>query len=158
MANTPADPRRQLAPALAACLPNAPVNRPLTGSSFIPASRTGLGELSVRNGTPRDAVVVLIPRGTAQASYAHYVRSGESSVISSIAEGGYTVKFTSGTRWDFGRTRFCEASFSEFDETLEFDEVPTKDGIKYSTWSLTLHPVANGNAQIQPSDSTGFTF
>lgn len=106
-----------------------------------------MGHLRIINGTDRDAVAVLLELPESLPRRAIYVRSNESGVITQIPHGAYQLQFQLGSSWRTDR-RFCEITgTSQFDRSLDFEERRTYDGVEYSTFELTLHPVPLGTAR-----------
>jgi hypothetical protein len=74
--------------------------------------------------------------------------------MANIPDGTYDVFYTSGADWDGGQfTRSC--TFWRLDKTATFTTTKTQSGIQYVKFSITLHPVPNGNTQLVdvPPDS-----
>jgi hypothetical protein len=44
-----------------------------------------------------------------------------------------------------GETFTRDDSYKEFDEPLQFEETEKDDGIQYSSFEITLHPVKGGS-------------
>ena len=110
-------------------------------------SRNGLGKLQVANGTDVDAVAVLIDNGTGVPRRAIFIRTGESGAMTSVPAGHYRLQFQLGSDW-LAERRFCRPrGTSEFDSVLDFDEVRSGEGIRYSIHKVTLHPVLEGSAR-----------
>lgn len=102
-----------------------------------------MGELTVENGTERDGIIILTINGVPQASA--YIRSRDSLTLSGITDGVYTIYFSTGSEWN-GREFKANASFRKFRDTLQFETRVSGDTITYTTWRITLHPVAGGTA------------
>jgi hypothetical protein len=113
--------------------------RELTGYLKRSADGGALGELTVENGTEEDAVVILT-LGDAPFTSA-YIRAGESFTLNHIRDGSFEVYFATGSFWD-GDSFTQTSSRRKFDEQLSF----TSGGGSYTTWSVTLHAVAGGQA------------
>ncbi len=148
----------QPAPTESNCVASSELRWPSNGTELTKAAGKGLGELKVSNGTAHDAVVILLRSNARKADRALYVRAGDTAILHAIRAGTYTTKFAAGTEWDTVRRRFCNATYSEFTEPVDFTEVPSADGTTYSTWELTLHPTVGGTAKIERSDSAGFSY
>jgi hypothetical protein len=119
--------------------------RPETGEQIIPASGVGRGDLTIENGTARDATVKL-ERGAAVYCLV-YIRAGESATVTDIPEGAYRVLFSTGAKWSFPMRRFeAGPSYQRFDQSMVYQEVQKWDGVEYSRFTLTLHPVPGGKA------------
>ena len=112
----------------------------------------GLGKLTIKNGTNRDAVAKLVT-GTAdpktwQTQRYVYVKANDTVVMEGIRVGTYRLAFMSGVDWDADARKFLrEVSASQFDETFEFKEEQTERGTRFSTWDVSLNPVAGGTGK-----------
>jgi hypothetical protein len=120
------------------------VERPESGVALMRGSDTGLGTLNVRNGTGRDAVVVMFEMDLQRRAV--YIRTGTTAAIPRVAPGSYTVRFTSGAWWN-GEEFLKETTFLEFDRPVVFEETSKADGIQYSDFDLTLQAVIGGNVR-----------
>ena len=73
-------------------------------------------------------------------------------VGNAIADGNYDVYFASGVSWDGKRNTFSRnCGFSAFEQKMKF----TSGGGQYTRYTITLNPVAGGNApskDINPDD------
>jgi hypothetical protein len=123
-------------------------------------SPSGLGHLTIQNGSDDDAAVKVARVGSTRAYRYYYVRKGETITIRGIAPGDYEVLIRTGTDWDREKRkfRFYEAlSKTEGEESvMEFAEERTETGTRYAKWSLTLHPVIGGNVQRKPISEEDF--
>ncbi len=116
------------------------------------APGSGEGEITAENGADHDTVVTLSQDGRAVGSF--YVARGETAQMTNIPDGTYDVFFTSGADWNGDEfTRSC--TFQRLDKTATFTTTKTQRGINYIKFSVTLHPVPGGNAQVVdvPPDS-----
>jgi len=105
-------------------------------------ARNGQGQLSIGNGLDLDAVAVL-QRNDSAVLVAVYVRGQDSFTLTSIPDGTYELYFTLGEDWDSTEAKFTRRrNLSRFDDPFPFQTTATT----YSTWSVTLHPVAGGTA------------
>ncbi|MFF4649160.1 hypothetical protein [Streptomyces sp. NPDC001380] len=129
--------------------------RRATGSYVRSGSRTGRGSLTIENGGGRDAVVSLARGG--RTVHSVYVRRGSTFKVRGVRDGTYAVYFTSGRDWDGSARRFTrDCGFSRFDDTMRFATVTTATQIRWTTWRLTLQPVAGGNARTTGLDARSF--
>jgi hypothetical protein len=105
----------------------------------------GNGELTVDNGGGSvDAVLTLTQNG--QSAYSFYVVKGQTAKITGIRDGKYDVYFAGGFDWDGGTKKFTQScAYTKFDDGLDYTTTETT----YSTWTLTLKPVAGGNASTR---------
>ena len=125
-------------PILAPC-PSEALQRPASGAELAGQYHGGLGRVVITNGTVFDAVATLVDNSSETARRAIYIRQRESGSITSIPPGRYRLQFQLGTDWLTER-RFCRLSgSSEFEDTFDYVEVKSNNGIKYSTHEVTLH-------------------
>jgi len=114
--------------------------RPKTGYIVVD-NRTTIGqdgELKVENGLISDGVIILTDMAD-QPIYGSYVRSQAVETLENIPYGTYKIFFSTGTAWLAGANKFSkDVQYQKFDDMLEFDA--------YTIWSITLHPVAGGQA------------
>lgn len=122
------------------------VTRPNSSDGIGRASRGGLGQLRIINGTESDAVANLIDASSGLPQGAIYVRARESGDIMEIPRGVYRLQFLLGSSWYRDRL-FCDVVGAfEFDDVFDFEERQKQGGIEYSTFKVTLHPVPRGTA------------
>ncbi len=123
-----------------------------TGSIVAGAVHHGLGELTISNGGTTDATVGLVAGGGAPVVTV-YVGQGGSYTLHHIADGTYTIYVTSGADWDAGARLFSRGcQFQQFDQTMDF----TTTSSQYTTYTITLTPVADGNATESDVDPGSF--
>jgi hypothetical protein len=118
-----------------------------------PQGPRGLGELTVKNGTNRDAVAMLMHETVAPKVRRYfYVKANSEYAVTDIAKGTYRLAFMTGIDWDAGSRKFLrDAQASQFDELFDFTEEPTPQGTRYSTWTVTLNPVSGGTGRTSPA-------
>ena len=110
----------------------------------------GLGEVQITNGGDHDGVVKLVA-GSKRTTV--HVRKNGSATVKQIPDGSYKVFFASGSSWDGKRNTFSrDCGFTAFDDKMKF----TSGGGRYTRYSLTLNPVAGGNASSSPVDPGDF--
>jgi hypothetical protein len=130
------------------------VYRPGAGSVVFDARRNTQQEgfLWVENGLATDAVVILTDLSN-RPLYGYYVWAGLRERLYWIPYGSYKLFFTIGTGWLASENRFRDnAQYQVFDESLYFS------ASRY--WSITLHPVAGGDAgteELKPEEFPGLT-
>lgn len=148
-----------LSPKAAAPLP--PPRRLANGTIISGRPLDGNGTLEIDNGTSRDAVVKVVDQRTQHAIEACYISAERKVSIGRIPDGVFTVYFASGSDFDstlggFTRDKSC----SKFVDALAFTtEVRhTADGLNTQStiFTLTLHPVVNGNAKTSSVDEAEF--
>ncbi|MBM4792973.1 hypothetical protein HXP44_13150 [Streptomyces sioyaensis] len=109
-------------------------------------SRSGLGRLTVKNGTAHDAVVTLTR--AKHTAFSLYVRHGSNATVRSVNSGSYTVYFTTGEDWNGPKSSFTrECSFEKFDDHARFKTVRVTGGTQYTVLTFTLNKVFGGNAR-----------
>jgi len=126
--------------------------RPANGTIvFDQRKQRGMGQLTVDNGTASDGLVVLV-NGTNKPLIGFYVRGKNQFTLSGIPDGNYQIFFTKGDEWDGEDRKFLKVeSTKKMDSRLAF----TTSATSYSTWTISLQPVAGGNTQtsdIPPGD------
>lgn len=121
-------------------------HRRLANGAFLrDGGRSGLGRLTINNGTSSDAVVTLT-RGS-RTAFSVYVRKDANTTIRSVNSGSYTVYFTTGEDWNGRRSSFTrECSFEKFDDKANFRTVRVTGGTQYRVLTFTLNKVLGGNA------------
>lgn len=109
-------------------------------------SRSGLGRLTVKNGTAGDAVVTLTRGG--RTAFSLYVRKGSEATVGSVNSGSYAVYFTTGEDWNGAKSSFTRGcSFEKFDDSATFRTVRVAGGTRYTVLTFTLNKVIGGNAR-----------
>lgn len=143
--------------------PSVQTIRPSSGTVMATGSyRTGLGDLTISNGTNTDAIAKLIDI-RADASYREvYIRANSSTTIQNIAVGDYELIFSLGQDFAPSLNKFLlNASYSKFDSQLSFEETKERIGntirTNYDTYTLTLNTVAGGNAATSRISEAEFT-
>lgn len=123
----------------------------LTGTEIIPAvGPTGLGTLTIKNGTGEDAAVKLDDTKTKLSARFVYVRGGDEFTVKGIGSGVYFLRYTQGSDWDPGNHTFRKSpTYSEFEQTLDFNERRTDTGVAYHDYTVTLQKVLHGNARTR---------
>jgi uncharacterized protein YgiM (DUF1202 family) len=120
--------------------------RPLTGEVRRYIGRASLGELTIKNGTDADGMVILTTLDE-QPIIAAYIRIEESYKMAGIPDGQYILFFAEGSAWDMEAREFTTTvSHQRFDDILIFATTTST----YSTWEVTLYGVVDGNATTSP--------
>lgn len=129
--------------------------RPANGTTLKRAAGLsgGLGTLKIHNGTDEDGIVKLVVAGKARLSLAVYIQSNSTATVSGIPDGSYQVLFATGKGYYAAKSSFVSGlSCSRFDTNLDYRTTAST----YSTWSLTLNAVADGNATTSPLSDSQF--
>jgi hypothetical protein len=108
----------------------------------------GLGELTITNSGDTDATVALV-KGQGAPLVTVYMGHGGGYTLHHVPDGTYTVYVTSGDDWDAGARLFSrDCDFQQFDQTMDFRTTSTQ----YTTYTITLTPVAGGDATLSEVD------
>lgn len=132
--------------------PPIQTRRPESGTVIASGSyRTGLGKLTISNGTESDAIAKLIDARAGVSYREVYIQSNTATTIENIAVGYYKLIFSIGQDYAPSLNKFVtNATYSKFDSNIMFDETKQVIGntirTNYDTYSLTLNKVAGGNA------------
>lgn len=114
---------------------------------------TGLGQLTVTNGTDHDAAIRLVEANTLKSARFVYVRANDKSTINGIAPGSYTLLFSLGNDWIRACGKFLRVSdYQKFTNGLDFQQSDTK----YSEFEVTLNRVPEGTAKTEPISEAEF--
>ncbi len=138
----------------AACFPLGPED--IANGTILSQQVGGPHQIKVKNGLENDAVVKLrAPDGHTALSF--YVKANSEADITSVPEGTYSIDFATGQRFsqtcgyflkDMQRQKFVDAdTFQERTEGMEVID---------SVLTVSLNPVADGNAKTEPSDPSDF--
>lgn len=144
-------------------IPRVETRRPDSGTVMASGSyRTGLGELTISNGTESDAIAKLIDL-RAGASYREvYIQANSATTIDNIAIGNYELIFSLGRDYAPSLDKFLtNASYSKFDSYINFTETKVDLGntvrTNYDSYRLTLNKVVGGNAATSRISEAEFT-
>lgn len=143
--------------------PQVETIRPNSGTVMAAGSyRTGLGDLTISNGTDTDAIAKLIDLRVGASYREVYIQANSSSTIQNIAIGNYELLFSLGQNYAPSLSKFLtNASYSKFDSNISFTE--TKEDLgntirtNYDSYRLTLNKVVGGNAATSRISEAEFT-
>ncbi|GIG98486.1 hypothetical protein [Plantactinospora mayteni] len=128
-------------------------NRRLGNGVYIKRVRSGQGQLKIENGGSSDAVINLVLGNSKTPTVSVYVRAKGKHTVSSIKDGTYRIYMTGGKDWDARAKAFSRnCNFQRFEDTFKF----TTTSSQYTIWTITLTPVAGGNAQTSEVDPNAF--
>ena len=124
--------------------------------------RTGLGDLTISNGTETDAIAKLIDTRVGESYREVYIRANTSTTIQHIAVGNYELLFSLGQNYAPSLNKFLtNASYSKFDSNITFEEIKERAGntitTNYDSYRLTLNKVVGGNAATSRISEAEFT-
>ncbi|WP_422774448.1 hypothetical protein ACN28C_17230 [Plantactinospora sp. WMMC1484] len=130
-------------------------NRRLGNGAYLKRVRSGMGQLKIENGGSSDAVINLVLGSAKTPTVSVYVRAKGKHTVSSIKDGTYRIYMTGGKDWDGKAKAFSRnCNFQRFEDTFRFSTTSTQ----YTIWTITLTPVAGGNArtsEVDPGDFPG---
>lgn len=110
----------------------------------------GEGVFKVDNGGKSDAVVSLALNG--KAVHSVFVGKGQHASVEGVEDGTYEVYVSGGADWDSDAKAFTQnCHFTKFEDTFAFET-----GRTATSWSITLQPVADGNAKTNDVDPNAF--
>jgi curved DNA-binding protein CbpA len=127
-----------------------------------------LSEITVKNGTNQDAVVIFMNVYTGKCMRNAYIQANSNHTIKRIPEGTYKMKCYYGNDWDSALNNGTgfpiggfrrNVSFSAPSSSKDYFEVhveETYDGYSYPTYTVTLHKVVNGNMQTKNISKNDF--
>ena len=134
---------------------------------FGKSQRRGRSWILFQNRNNVDAVVCLINTISGSTIRNEYIKAGEDFTMSKVPSGNYTLKIAFGNDWNPNLTSPCgskgffesNVSYSASDGDNDAINIETfNDGytIRYSTHTITLYPVVNGNMSQREIDATQF--
>ena len=114
-----------------------------------------------------DAVVCLINTITGKTIRNEYIRAGKDFRMSQVPSGSYTLKVAFGNDWNptlispCGSKGFFESNVSYsasdgYNDAIIIETINDGYSIRYSTNTITLQPVANGNMSQRGIDASQF--
>ncbi len=135
------------------------IERPSTGTLVSRGSGgRGYGTLEISNGTSFDAIAKLVNVSTGKSHREVYVRANSSARVSGIAQGTYELYFSTGNDFAPSLKKFLRsATYSKFDDSLNFQEIRESDGITFSNFRVSLDKVALGTATTSAVDENSFS-
>jgi len=143
-------------------------NRPKTGDSpynyFLGKGTyvaSSLSEITIKNGTSSDAVVIFQETSSKKIVRNVYIRAGDNYIAKKFPEGIYDMKCCYGVMWnpeldngiDNPKGGFVsDVSYSATARTSDYFDMrkeKTPNGYSYPTYTVTLHKVLHGNMQTE---------
>ena len=96
-------------------------------------------------------MAVLTPVGSKFPLVAVYIRAGDSFTIKGIKDGSYELYFKLGEDWDDQQGQFTRNVTRErFMELLSFETSSVAGGVQFTTITVTLYGLPEGNAETTP--------
>jgi hypothetical protein len=116
----------------------------------------GHGKLTVNNGNPEDAAVIVTSSTGKPSDRLFYVRARMEATITGIPPGRYRIEFQIGKHWESEDEQFqCALATAIFDREDAFEEQTTATDVETDV-EVTLHKVVGGNAKTRPLDPSAF--
>ena len=113
-------------------------------------SSTDLGTLRIKNGTKDNAIVKLIDIKTDRKVCSFAVPANDEGGIKAIKNGTYRLLFSFGQAIIRYEDRFYKATgYAEFENNFTFSQQRDSTGINYNSYTVTLNPVVDGNAETE---------
>ena len=124
---------------------------------------SGQAWIKFDNSNASDAIVCLININSEKTIRNEYIKAGTSYKMSNVPTGTYYIKVYYGNDWNPTKNNFCETfgafdsdeHFSKSDNPNDYIEIVNSSS-GYSTWTITLYSVANGNMSTQPTNESDF--
>lgn len=135
---------------------------PLDGC-FGKGKYSGQAWIRFDNSNASDAIVCLVNLSTGKTIRNEYIKAGNSFTMNNIPSGTYYLKVYYGNDWNPNKENFCGTSgafdtdghFSKSDSPSDYIEVSNTD-YSYTTGSITLYSVANGNMSTEATTAADF--
>jgi hypothetical protein len=135
---------------------------PLDGC-FGKGKYSGQAWIRFDNSNASDAIVCLVKLSTGKTIRNEYIQAGKSFTMNNIPSGTYYLKVYYGNDWNPNKENFCgtlgafdtHGHFSKSDSPSDYIEVSNTD-YSYTTGSITLYSVANGNMSTEATTAAEF--
>lgn len=129
--------------------------RPANGKKLSNTLKWGYGEFTVKAGD-EDVCVKLESVNNPQQYLLLYVHAFNSATVQ-ICDGEYIAKYTTGPNW-FGNEKMFgnSASFAKADDTFSFETTRSGNTVSYTSISITIYKVINGNLETIPLEPEQF--
>jgi hypothetical protein len=135
---------------------------PLDGC-FGKGKYAGQAWINFDNSNASDAIVCLVNLSTGKTIRNEYIRAGSTYKMNNIPSGTYYLKVYYGNDWNPSLENFCgtkgafesDTHFSKSDRYSDYITVENSD-YSYTTGTITLYSVANGNMSTQSTSESDF--
>lgn len=129
--------------------------RPSNGKVLKSTLSSGYGEFTVKADN-EDVCVKLESISNPDKYLLMYVHKFDSATAQ-VGDGEYIAKYTTGENWFGNESMFgSEASFSKAEDVIAFETEYSGNSVYYSSISITIYKVANGNLETTPIDAEQF--
>lgn len=137
-------------------------NSPLT-ECFGSGKFAGQAYITFKNSNETDAIVCLVDYSNHKTIRNEYIQSGTDFTMRKIPSGTYFLKVYYGNDWNSEKTNFCNSkggfnfdeSFSKSDGVGDLIDIENT-GRSYTTGTITLYKVANGNMSSEQINQSEF--
>jgi len=124
---------------------------------------SGQAWIKFDNSNSSDAIVNLVNVYSEKVIRNEYIKAGSTYKMSNVPSGTYYLKVYYGNDWNPTKTNFCgtlgafdsEVHFSKSDNPKDYIEI-VNGSSGYSTWTITLYSVLNGNMATEPTNESDF--
>jgi len=124
---------------------------------------SGQAWIKFDNSNSSDAIVSLVNVYSEKVIRNEYIKAGSTYKMSNVPTGTYYLKVYYGNDWNPTKTNFCgtlgafdnDAHFSKSDNPKDYIEI-VNGSSGYSTWTITLYSVLNGNMSTEPTNESDF--
>lgn len=135
---------------------------PLT-SCFGSPKFAGSAYITFKNSNETDAIVCLVNYSTDKTIRNEYIKAGSDYTMKRIPSGTYFLKVYYGNDWNAEKSNFCgskggfnfDESFSKSDGINDLIEIENSR-TSYTTGTITLYKVANGNMSSEKINESEF--
>ncbi len=135
---------------------------PLT-SCFGSPKFAGSAYITFKNSNETDAIVCLVNYSTDKTIRNEYIKAGSDYTMKRIPSGTYFLKVYYGNDWNAEKSNFCgskggfnfDESFSKSDGISDLIEIENSR-TSYTTGTITLYKVANGNMSSEKINESEF--
>lgn len=115
------------------------------------------------NSNSSDAIVSLVNVYSEKVIRNEYIKAGSTYKMTNVPTGTYYLKVYYGNDWNPTKTNFCGTSgafdndehYSKSDSPKDYMEI-VNSSTGYSTWTITLYSVLNGNMSTEPTNAADF--
>jgi len=115
------------------------------------------------NSNSSDAIVSLVNVYSEKVIRNEYIKAGTSYKMTNVPTGTYYIKVYYGNDWNPTKTNFCstlgafdnDERYSKSDNPKDYIDIENSS-TGYSTWTITLYSVLNGNMSTEPTNASDF--
>lgn len=123
----------------------------------------GQAYITFKNQNETDAIVCLVNYSTDTTIRNEYIKAGSDYTMRKIPSGTYFLKVYYGNDWNYNKQNFCgsnggfnfDESFSKSDGIGDLINIENSQS-GYTTGTITLYKVANGNMSSEPINEQEF--